>query len=724
MKSRSPIRRWGGPPNKRKRGSNFDDLKAPRWDLESLPRFEKVFYRELPSVSSRPQEEIDNFRAENRMTLSGRDIPRPIFNFNDLELPPYIAGAFQRAGWANPTPIQSQGWPMVLSGRDVVGIAQTGSGKTACYLVPAIIHILAQPRLLRDDGPICLVLVPTRELAQQVITVAEEFSAPARLRTVCLYGGASKGPQQRALTHGAEICVATPGRLIDFLKGNATNLRRCTYLVLDEADRMLDMGFEPQIRKIVEQVRPDRQTVMWSATWPKEVQALARSFLKDYIQVNIGSTSLHANPNITQVVDVMDEYDKETFRSAKITVLVATDVASRGLDIDDIEYVVNYDFPNQTEDYIHRIGRTARSNKKGTAFTFFTRKNAKQAADLVEILEEANQEVNPQLLRMAGGHSRFSKRGRNDYPSNRFNPRSGPLGRSEDSHDSRFMQHNSQGGAPVAHFSGPMALPPRNGPSYSGNAVHSSVPQTSYNEPHRGPVTEYGSNLPPTGPRPAMGSAIPVPDHAGEKRSFSQSSGAVPNGNAYPQPAKISKTAWGDAPGAAPFQNPLSVEKSAMTYSGAGQSSDRDFTATIGAPPWGQTSVQTQPPPSSVNVAPQAPLPWASNPSFPAPQAPPVAASAPLQLTAQPNVPQGKWSSQVFPQPSPAAMAPNSNQSFVGGPSGSAFSPLPQVSGSQGGQPGFDVNYQQYVVQPPHSGFTPQSWPTRPDWPQQSYKGY
>ncbi len=189
--------------------------------MAALPRFEKIFYKEHPTVTNRPQEEVDKFREDNRMTLHGRDIPRPVLGFNEIDLPPYVTSAFQRAGWANPTPIQSQGWPMVLSGRDVVGIAQTGSGKTACYLVPALVHIQAQPRLLRDDGPICLVLVPTRELAQQVIQVAEQFCSAARLRTVCLYGGAPKGPQHRDLQRGAEVCVATPGRLIDFLKTRA-----------------------------------------------------------------------------------------------------------------------------------------------------------------------------------------------------------------------------------------------------------------------------------------------------------------------------------------------------------------------------------------------------------------------------------------------------------------------------------------------------------------------
>ena len=200
---------------------------------------------------------------------------------------------------------------MALSGRDVVGIAQTGSGKTAAYLLPAIVHINAQPKLARGDGPVCLVLVPTRELAQQVEQVAYIFAQASGLKNACCYGGSPRGPQLRDLERGAEICIATPGRLLDFLESKKTNLFRCTYLVLDEADRMLDMGFEPQIRKIIDQVRPDRQTLMWSATWPQEVQTLARDFISEYIKVNIGSMELHANHNITQIVEVMTEYEKE-----------------------------------------------------------------------------------------------------------------------------------------------------------------------------------------------------------------------------------------------------------------------------------------------------------------------------------------------------------------------------------------------------------------------------
>lgn len=187
-----------------------------------------------------------------------------------------------------------------------------GSGKTLAYILPAIVHINNQPPITRGEGPIALVLAPTRELAQQIQQVAHDFGSSSYVRNTCIFGGAPKGPQARDLERGVEICIATPGRLIDFLEKGTTNLQRCTYLVLDEADRMLDMGFEPQIRKIIEQIRPDRQTLMWSATWPKEVKKLAQDFLRGYIQVNIGSLQLSANHNILQIVDVCQEHEKET----------------------------------------------------------------------------------------------------------------------------------------------------------------------------------------------------------------------------------------------------------------------------------------------------------------------------------------------------------------------------------------------------------------------------
>ena len=199
-----------------------------------------------------------------------------------------------------------------MSGGNMVGIAQTGSGKTLAYILPAIVHINSQQPLNRGDGPIALILAPTRELAQQIQTVAADFGSLSYVRNTCIFGGAPKGAQARDLERGVEIVIATPGRLIDFLERGTTNLRRCTYLVLDEADRMLDMGFEPQIRKIIEQIRPDRQVLMWSATWPKEVRNLAEEYLVDYTQLNIGSLQLSANHNILQIIDVCQEHEKET----------------------------------------------------------------------------------------------------------------------------------------------------------------------------------------------------------------------------------------------------------------------------------------------------------------------------------------------------------------------------------------------------------------------------
>ncbi|KAM3624564.1 uncharacterized protein V6R79_024929 [Siganus canaliculatus] len=473
----------GGPPPM-KFGNPGDRLRKKRWNLDELPKFEKNFYAEHPDIQHMSQYDIDEFRKKKEITVRGSGCSKPITGFHQAQFPQYVIDVLVQQNFKEPTAIQAQGFPVALSGRDMVGIAQTGSGKTLAYLLPAIVHINHQPYLERGDGPICLVLAPTRELAQQVQQVAYDYGKSSRIKSTCVYGGAPKGPQIRDLERGVEICIATPGRLIDFLESGKTNLRRCTYLVLDEADRMLDMGFEPQIRKIVDQIRPDRQTLMWSATWPKEVRQLAEDFLKDYVQINVGALELSANHNILQIVDVCMENEKDNklfqlmeeimaekenktiifvetkkrcddltrrmrrdgwpamcihgdksqperdwvlaeFRNGKAPILIATDVASRGLDVEDVKFVINYDYPNSSEDYVHRIGRTARSTNKGTAYTFFTPGNLRQARDLVRVLAEARQAINPKLLQLVdssrgggGGGGRSRYRGSNSNNPN------------------------------------------------------------------------------------------------------------------------------------------------------------------------------------------------------------------------------------------------------------------------------------------------------------------
>jgi ATP-dependent RNA helicase DDX5/DBP2 len=290
-------------------GSN---LRTINWEQElaKLPKFEKNFYVEHPKVAALTPSEVEKIRNDMQIRIFGENVPNPVLSFEDAGFPGYVLKEVLAAGFSKPTSIQSQGWPMALSGRDLVGIAQTGSGKTLSFTLPAIVHINAQPLLSPGDGPIVLVLAPTRELAQQIQIEANKFGSSSRIKNTCLYGGAPKGPQIRDLQKGVEIVIATPGRLIDLIDSGCTNLRRVTYLVLDEADRMLDMGFEPQLRKIVEQIRPDRQTLMWSATWPKEVKRLAQDYLKDYIQVNVGSMELSASHDITQIVEVCQQVDK------------------------------------------------------------------------------------------------------------------------------------------------------------------------------------------------------------------------------------------------------------------------------------------------------------------------------------------------------------------------------------------------------------------------------
>jgi ATP-dependent RNA helicase DDX5/DBP2 len=287
-------------------------------DLDTMPKFEKSFYKEDPMVAARSMSEVEEFRRDQQITVAGRNVPKPVTSFDEAGFPNYVMNEVKAQGFENPTAIQAQGWPMALSGRDVVGIAETGSGKTLAYCLPAIVHINAQPLLAPGDGPIVLILAPTRELAVQIQQEFGKFGKSSRIRNTCVYGGVPKGPQIRDLQRGVEVCIATPGRLIDMLESGKTNLRRVTYLVLDEADRMLDMGFEPQIRKIIGQIRPDRQTCMWSATWPKDVRQLASDYQTDFIQVNIGSMDLSANHRITQIVEVVSEMEKRDRMTAHL----------------------------------------------------------------------------------------------------------------------------------------------------------------------------------------------------------------------------------------------------------------------------------------------------------------------------------------------------------------------------------------------------------------------
>ncbi|KAJ4831485.1 DEAD-box ATP-dependent RNA helicase 14 [Turnera subulata] len=374
----------------------------------------------------------------------------------------------QNAGFSAPTPIQAQSWPIALQNRDIVAIAKTGSGKTLGYLIPGFIHL----KNLRNNpqmGPTVLVLSPTRELATQIQDEAVKFGRSSRISCTCLYGGAPKGPQLRDLDRGTDIVVATPGRLNDILEMRRISLAQVSYLVLDEADRMLDMGFEPQIRKIVKEVPARRQTLMYTATWPREVRKIAADLLVNPVQVNIGNVDeLVANKSITQHVELLAPMEKHRrleqilrsqepgskiiifcstkkmcdqlarnltrqfgaaaihgdksqgerdfvlnqFRNGRSPVLVATDVAARGLDIKDIRVVINYDFPTGVEDYVHRIGRTGRAGATGLAYTFFGDQDAKYASDLIKVLEGANQRVPPEIRDMAsrsggmGGRSR------------------------------------------------------------------------------------------------------------------------------------------------------------------------------------------------------------------------------------------------------------------------------------------------------------------------------
>ncbi|KAI9219450.1 P-loop containing nucleoside triphosphate hydrolase protein [Blastocladiella britannica] len=427
---------------------------------------------ERPEVANMEVETVQKYYEDHHMTIVGHDGEcfKPLLEFDHAGLPTDVMGSLK--GFDKPTPIQAASWPIALRNRDLIAIAETGSGKTLGFTIPALVHIkntLLAPKKRAANAPVVLVVLPTRELAMQVHAVAEEAGKACNVRSVCVYGGMPKHEQAYALTAhgGAHFVVGTPGRLVDMAINDGTiDLSQVSMVVLDEADRMLDLGFEKDVRALLSAAKDknNRQTLMFSATWPVSVRKLANEFLVDAVKLTIGDDELAASHTVTQVVEVLADrdnngqykerrlvqllkqyqgnkkqtkvlvfalYKKEAqrledllrrqgytvegihgdknqgsrtaalqrFRDGTAPIMVATDVAARGLDIPNVEVVINVTFPLTIEDYVHRIGRTGRAGKSGISHTLFTVTDKSHSGELINVLRQANQAVPDDLLK-------------------------------------------------------------------------------------------------------------------------------------------------------------------------------------------------------------------------------------------------------------------------------------------------------------------------------------
>ncbi|KAL4927446.1 RNA-dependent ATPase DBP3 [Aspergillus undulatus] len=428
---------------------------------------EVPLYSQSPALDKVPQAEIDKFLSDHSVKVTDpapESLPlRPIISFSFL--PPSHEHLYAPLkDFASPTAVQSATWPLLFASRDVIGIAETGSGKTLAFGLPCLKKVLDLKRLKSKQKPcrpLAVIISPTRELAMQIYDQLVKFSGKLDVQVACIFGGVKKDEQREALKSAA-VVVATPGRLKDLQNDGSLDLGRVKYLVLDEADRMLDKGFEQDIKDIITPMPVSkRQTVMFTATWPPAVRELASTFMSSPVTVTIGgdpSADPRANIRIKQVVEVVQPSEKEqrlvqilnkhqrgtpvkvlvfclykkeatrverllrakgfkvagihgdlsqqdrfksleAFKSGAATVLVATDVAARGLDIPHVKLVVNVTFPLTVEDYVHRIGRTGRAGADGHAITLFTETDKAQSGGLINVLKAANQEVPEALLK-------------------------------------------------------------------------------------------------------------------------------------------------------------------------------------------------------------------------------------------------------------------------------------------------------------------------------------
>ncbi|KAJ6140445.1 hypothetical protein N7470_010450 [Penicillium chermesinum] len=443
MGKRSQITEATEPrPSKKSKSDKLNKRKAKQdEDDNEISSAGKSRYFEAPALSNLPQSQIDLFLEEK------------IIKFTDPD-----------CRWHGPSPTHlAATWPLLFAGRDVIGIAETGSGKTLGFGLPCLKGLMDSKRSRKPYHPAAVIISPTRELAMQIYDQLQKFAEVAKAGVTCIYGGVGKDAQREALKTAA-IVVATPGRLKDLQNDGSVNLGKVKYLVLDEADRMLDKGFEQDIKDIIQPMPVSRrQTVMFTATWPRSVRDLAQGFMKTPVTVTIGgdpSADPRANTRIKQEVEVVDPRDKEgrliqllnrsqrghknpekvlvfclykkeamrierliktkgfkvagihgdlnqsdrfrnleAFKTGNATVLVATDVAARGLDIPAVKLVINVTFPLTVEDYVHRIGRTGRAGAEGHAITLFTEQDKGLAGGLVNVLKAAKQDVPESLLK-------------------------------------------------------------------------------------------------------------------------------------------------------------------------------------------------------------------------------------------------------------------------------------------------------------------------------------
>ncbi|MEZ5070513.1 MAG: DEAD/DEAH box helicase [Bacteroidales bacterium] len=405
--------------------------------------------------------------------------------FNDFGFHPDLQEGIDAMGFENPTPIQEQAIPAILEGKDIIGSAQTGTGKTAAFLLPVIQHIVAN----REESKTrALVIVPTRELAQQIDQQMEGFSYFTPISSIAVYGGSDGSVftrEKKALTEGTEMVICTPGRMIAHLNNNYVDFSELKYLILDEADRMLDMGFYEDIMKIIQYLPKKRQNLMFAATMPPEIRTLAKTVLHEPVEVSIAiskpaekvlqvayvvyeaqklpltvhllkgrnlksvivfcSTKLSAKTLNRQLKkegleaqDIHSDLDQKEredimlrFRNRKLNILVATDLLSRGIDIDNIELIINYDGPHEGEDYIHRIGRTARAASDGIAITLISEAEQHKFARIEKLLEKPvtkatlppalgdGPDYDPKKKRSGGGnhpHRNRKKKGKGGKP--------------------------------------------------------------------------------------------------------------------------------------------------------------------------------------------------------------------------------------------------------------------------------------------------------------------